>query len=29
MTKFVKDTTPEAVKNLYKADYSKCRIMER
>lgn len=27
--KFVKDTTPEAVKNWYKADYSKCRIMER
>lgn len=27
--KFVKDTTPEAVKNWHKADYSKCRIMER
>lgn len=26
--KFVKDTTPEAVKKWYKADYSKCRIME-
>lgn len=27
--KFVKDTTPEAVKNWHKADYSRCRIMER
>ena len=27
--KFVKDTTPEAVKKWYKADYSRCRIMER
>lgn len=27
--KFVKDTTPEAVKNWHKADYSKCRITDR
>lgn len=26
--KFVKDTTPEAVKNWHKADYSKCRITD-
>lgn len=27
--KFVKDRSPEAVKNWHKADYSRCRIMER
>lgn len=27
--KFVKDRSPETVTKWYKADYSKCRIMER